>query len=237
MEIVVPQRIEAEAPLRRRPHQPGVLRFVLRDDDRPAAARLLAHAIADRRHHVTWRRIEDLLRGIEPQPVEVKLVDPVSGVGDEELAHRTGVGAVEIDGVAPFVLVTVGEVGLREHAEVVPGRTEMVVDDVQDDADPERVRAVDERPQVVGMAIEVRRRVRIDPVVAPAEAAVEFGDRHQFDDGDPELRQFLQLGRSSPPRPLLGKRACMKLVQDLAGQRHAGPRAVGPLEGVRIDDL
>ena len=47
----------------------------------------------------------DRLRGVEAQPVEVELVDPVGGVGDEELAHRPGVRPVEIDRLAPLVLV------------------------------------------------------------------------------------------------------------------------------------
>ena len=56
------------------------------------------------------RVVEDLLRGVESEAVEVELVDPVAGVGDEELADGPGVRAVEIDRVAPLALVAVGEV-------------------------------------------------------------------------------------------------------------------------------
>jgi hypothetical protein len=41
---------------------------------------------------VLGRVVEDLLRGVEPQAVEVELVDPVARVGEEELAHRPAVG-------------------------------------------------------------------------------------------------------------------------------------------------
>ena len=56
------------------------------------------------------RRRRRCLGGVEAQAVEVELVDPVAGVRDEELAHRPGVRAVEVERLAPLVLVAVGEV-------------------------------------------------------------------------------------------------------------------------------
>ena len=57
----------------------------------------------------------------------------------------------------------------------------MVVDDVEDDADAAAVRRVDEAPEVVGRAVQVRRRKQVDAVVAPAEPPLELGDRHHLD--------------------------------------------------------
>ena len=51
----------------------------------PAAARARAVELSE---DVLGERIEDLLRGVEAQAVEMELVDPVAGVRDEELAHR-----------------------------------------------------------------------------------------------------------------------------------------------------
>ena len=53
--------------------------------------------------------------------------------------------------LAPFGLVAVGEVVVGELAEVVAVRAEMVVDDVEDDAEAERVGAIDEAAKVVGL--------------------------------------------------------------------------------------
>ena len=167
----------------------------------PAAGRL-ARAPADRRQDVLARRIEDLLRRVEAQAVEMKLVDPVAGVGDEELAHRRRVRAVEVDRVAPLVVVAVGEVRGRERAQVVADRAEVVVDDVEDDGDAAARARVDEAAEVVGRAVQVRRREQVDAVVAPAEAPVELGDRHQLDHRDADARQLAQLVRGRGPRPL-----------------------------------
>ena len=79
----------------------------------------------------------------------------------------------------------------------------MVVDDVEDDRDPERVGAVDERAQVVGPAVEARRGEQIDAVVAPAERSREVGERQQLHDGDAEVgefRQVLRMRRRRCPR-------------------------------------
>ena len=53
---------------------------------------------------------------------------------------RTGVRLrpVEIDAGAPGRLVALGEERLGVGVEVVPGRAEMVVDDVEEDHQPER---------------------------------------------------------------------------------------------------
>ena len=45
--------------------------------------------------------VVDLLRRVQAQAVEVKLVDPVRRVGCDEFAHRAAILAVEVDRVAP----------------------------------------------------------------------------------------------------------------------------------------
>jgi hypothetical protein len=105
MEIVVPQRIEAVAAIVGRSRQPGLLRFVLRDDDdRPPGGRF-AGAPANRGEDVLFRPIENRLRRVETEAVEVEFLDPVAGVLREELANGPGAGAVEVDRFAPFILI------------------------------------------------------------------------------------------------------------------------------------
>ena len=97
------------------------------------------------------RSIENCLRRVEPQPVEMVLVDPVAGIGDEELAHWARIGTVEIDRLAPVVVVAVSEISRGEQVEIVSVRAEMVVDDVEDDGDPEGMGTVDEAAEIVGL--------------------------------------------------------------------------------------
>ena len=60
-----------------------------------------------------------LLRRIQPEPIQVKFIDPIADVLNEELSNRGGIVAVKIDRVAPIVLVAVGEVRRRESAQIV----------------------------------------------------------------------------------------------------------------------
>ena len=237
VEIVVPDGVEAAAAVGDRPHEPRVLRFALRDHDDRAITRRAPRARADLRDDGRRRAIEDLLRRVEAEAIEVKLRDPVLRVREKEFPHRTRVGAVEVDRVAPLVLVAIGEVGGRERAQVIAHRPEMVVDDVEDHGDAARVRRVDEAPEVVGRAVKTRRREQIDAVVAPPEAPLELRDRHHLDERDADARELPQLLRRRGKRARARERADVHLVRDLSRQHRAGPRLIGPAERVRIDDL
>src|SRR5689334_2307585 len=124
------------------------------------------------------------LSGVEAQTVETKFIDPVAGICDKELAHGPGIFAIEVDGLTPLVLISVREVALREACEVIPVRTKMVVDDVQDDRETEAMRDLDEAAQVVGVAIEAGRREQVYAVIGPPEVTGEVVDRHHLNDGN-----------------------------------------------------
>ena len=87
---------------------------------------------------------------------------------------------------------------------------------------------IDERAKIVGRTVQMRRRVEIDAVVAPAEAPLELGDRHHFDHRDAEPGEFLQFTCGRRPRPFAGERAHVHFVNNLAGKRDTAPLAVGP---------
>ena len=235
MKVVVPERVETVAALLGWPHEPRVLRLILRNEkDRPVAGRF-ARATADRFDDMRARGVVDLLRGVEPQAIQMKFVDPVAGVRDEELTHGGRVGAVEIDRVAPLVRVFVGEVRRRKRAQVVPDGAQMVVHHVEHDGDTGGVRHVDEAPEVVGTSVQSGRRKEIDAVVSPAEFSVKVCNRHHLDHRDAEPGQFLELARRGRPRALTRERAHVHFVGDLAANRGAAPCGVGPLEGGRVD--
>ena len=67
-----------------------------------------------------------------------------------------------------------------------PVGSEVVVDDVEDDGEAQRVRAVHEAAKIVGLAVEPRRRIEIDAVVPPPEPSNEIRDRHDLEHGHAE---------------------------------------------------
>ena len=69
----------------------------------------------------------------------------------------------------------------------------MVVDHVEDDHQPEAVRGVDQRLQLVRRAVGAVRRVGQHAVIAPIVPAREIGDRHDLDRGDAEALQLRQV--------------------------------------------
>ena len=72
----------------------------------------------------------------------------------------------------------------RIGVEVVPGRPEMVVDDVDEHHQAERMGPVDEALEVVRRAVGRVGREGQDAVIAPVAAARELGERHELDRRD-----------------------------------------------------
>ena len=78
VEVVVPDRVEPVTALLDRADQPDLLVLVLGDqDDRPLAGRVAGQA-AHLGEEVLGRAVVDRMRGVQPQAVEVELVDPVA---------------------------------------------------------------------------------------------------------------------------------------------------------------
>src|SRR4051812_33795702 len=85
--------------------------------------------------HMYGRGILHGLRGVEPEAVEVKFVDPVSGVLDEMGAY-TAFG-FEVDRRPPIASVFFGEEVVRELSVIISARSHVVVHDVQNDPEAE----------------------------------------------------------------------------------------------------
>ncbi len=237
MKVVVPDCVETEAAARERPDESRLLRLVLRNEQDVAIRRRLARPTPDAREHVLLRVVSDVLGGVEAQAVEVVFGDPVSGVRDDEFADRSTIVAIVVHAVTPVGVMALREIVAGERGEVVSVRAQVVVDHVENDADPERVRGVDEAPEVVGPTVEARRSVEVHPVVAPPELSGEVGDRHHLDDRDSEVGERGKVGARGVPRPLGSERAHVHLVEALPLERAATPAAVGPREARRIDHL
>ena len=120
----------------------------------------------------------------------MKLVDPIPGVGEKELTYWTGMLAVKVDGFAPVGGITVGKIFWGELHEVVPVRSEVVVDHIEDHSEPQCVRLIDETATSVGGAVELCWRKEIDTIIAPAEAARKVCHWHDLEQGHARIRQL-----------------------------------------------
>src|SRR5215831_8567822 len=136
MKVIVPQGIQTITPLLWRSHELRLLRLILRDEENRASASSFAHLPGDGGEDVVGGGIIDVLGGIEAQAIEMELVDPIRGVGDEELTDRTGERAVEVDRLAPIRGIAVREILCRVLFEIVSIWPDMIIDHVEDHPQP-----------------------------------------------------------------------------------------------------
>ena len=161
------------------------------------------------------------MRRIQAQPVEVKLVDPVPRVGGKKVAYRPGSRPVEVEGIAPLTPIAGGDVLLGELTQKIPGRSEVVVDDIQDHPDAQLVGPVHETAEIVGLAIEPGGSEQVHTVVPPPEFPGEVGDRHDLEKGHSDLRERRETGNGGGPGSIGRERPDVELIDDRAG---SGPR-------------
>src|ERR1700721_1343962 len=97
--------------------------------------------------------VVNVLGGIEPQPIQMEFPDPVCGVRQIKLTNRPAVHAIEVDGVAPIGRVLQTEIIVAEFPQIVSVRTQVVVDDVQNDAHLVTMRGIDKGAELMGSSI------------------------------------------------------------------------------------
>jgi hypothetical protein len=79
---------------------------------------------------------------------------------------------------------------IRINPEIISIRPEVVVNDIEDDGEAQRVSFVHERAQIVRRSVKTRRREEIHAIIAPAVFAGEIRHRHHLDDRDSNLGQL-----------------------------------------------
>jgi hypothetical protein len=139
------------------------------------AARAGADRARDRLDDVGPAGIANRLHGVEAQPVEVDLLEPVQRVVDEAVAHGVRLRTVEVDGRAPRRAAPPAEERRRVAGQVTAVRAEVVVDDVEKHRDAARVCGLHEALEVIGRAVARVGRKRQHAVAAPVAAAGEVG--------------------------------------------------------------
>jgi hypothetical protein len=205
-------------------------------DQREAAAAPVAELrderaeLAPERH---GRGVDDAVDRIEPQRIDVVLVEPVQRVAAQEAPHLVAAGPVDVDRRAPRGVVAVAHVR-REPLEVVALGAEVVVDHVEHDRETPRVAGVDEPSQTVGPAVGRLRRPQVDAVVAPVAGAGELRDGHDLERGDAELDEVVEPRDRRVERALGGEGPDVHLVDHELGDRGRPEPLVGPRERRRI---
>ena len=143
MKIVAPLGVEAEPPRRRRLDDARIVQIALghQPGAAPQTGRLGVKRVGELGEDVARAEVEDAVDGVEAQPVNVIVGQPVERVVDEEPPHLVAVGPVEVERGAPGCPVAIGEVR-AEVLEVVSFGAEVVVDDVDKQRQPVRVTGV-----------------------------------------------------------------------------------------------
>ncbi len=231
VEVVAPDGVEAEAAERPLPHEAGVVGVALGDHvDRTAERRRLgvdgSRELLEER---PGRSVHERVDGVEPEAVHVKVADPVEGVLEEEAPHLVRAGPVEVERCAPGRRVGAREVG-AELREVVPLRAEVVVDDVEDDREPERVRRVHETLHGLRAAERGLDGEEVDAVVAPVPLPRALRDGHDLDRRHSEVQELREPRARRVERALAGEGPHVELVEDELAERLAAPAVVRPEE-------
>ncbi len=234
MEIVVPERVESVAAAPGRAHEPRVLGLVFRHDDGGASARRRPYLAGESGQEMVGGVVVYALGRVEAEAVEVEFLDPGARIGEEELAHGRRARPVEVERLAPVRPVPVREVVRREVLQVVAVRSQMVVDDVEDDREPVPVGVVHEAAQIVGLAVEMGRSEEIDAVISPAKLPGELADGHDLHARHAQARELPELAHGSRPVARGSERAHVHLVDHLTPEGRARPLPVGPGERARI---
>ncbi len=235
VEVVVPEGVQSHAAAGWWIEQLNVLRLVFAEQNDRAGRGGGPRRCGDLGNDVWLTGVEETLRGIQPQAVQVELTDPARGVLRVELAHRAAARPVEVDRFTPFVLIAIGEVVGAEAAQVISIGPEMVVDDIENDAEPQGVGSIDEASKGVRLSIAMIGRKQADPVIAPVEATGKIGHRHDFEAGDAEPGKVRQFSRGGFESALLRERADVQFIEDLARERQPTPLPVMPFERIRVD--
>ena len=113
-------------------------------------------------------------------------------VVEKEAANGGRAVAIEVDGGSPGRAVRAGEEIAAERRQIGALGSEVVVDDIDEDAETGGVSVVDEGAEIIRPAIRARRREERGAVVSPVPTPGKIGERHQLDRRDPQVAQVLE---------------------------------------------
>jgi hypothetical protein len=150
---------------------------------------------------VIFGAVVDVLRGVQPQTIQMELVDPVAGVAMQNSRTGPESSPSKLMALPQSVVFSQKNCGAN-FCDVVAVGAEMIVDHVQDHAQAERMRPIHEAAKVVGRSIDMRGREPLHAVITPAESARKFGHRHHFQNSDAGFGKMRQLSLGAAPGAL-----------------------------------
>src|SRR5581483_2704476 len=192
VEVIIPLRMHAVAMPVAGEDEAGVVEISFGDE------KYLAASITGEHVNFTTQQFEkglgvainNAVNGIQAERVDVKSVDPLQGVLHEEVHNLVTLRSVEVEGLTPWSPVLIGEIR-PEIGQVVPFRTQVVVDDVEHDGHPALVASVDYALQCVRASVTRLHGKWKHSVVTPITLTGELRHGHNFQCRNAELLQVV----------------------------------------------
>src|ERR1700733_14450612 len=154
VEVVAPLRVHAVSAGFAWGYNAGIVEVALGDEHEAASedGRQDLDLGGELLHEVNGGSIDELMHGIEAQTVDVVVAHPHQRVVAEETAHLVAARLLKINCVAPRRVMSAIEVG-TEPAGGAAYRSEVGVEDVDEDRNALLMAGVDEALQTVGTAV------------------------------------------------------------------------------------
>jgi hypothetical protein len=168
MKIIAPLRGQSVAALLSRQQDLRVVQVALRDQPKLAAELFTRKAdlILEFRQKVISAKIEYAVNRVEPQNINMVILEPEEGVFDEEPADMLALRPIEIDSLPPRCSISVSEIR-PELGQIITFRAEVVVHDIERHREAMSVRGIHEPLKGARPSVTVLDRKRINAVVAP----------------------------------------------------------------------
>src|SRR5690349_13421526 len=193
MQVIIPLSRISEWPAVCAPYQPiRVVVFIFQDEMNVALGIGPATAHREFLEKILWTLVDDAVHGIEAQPVELELLEPIESILDDELTDRAAALGIIVHGRSPWRVMPFGEYRCVKR-EVISFRSEVVVDDVEHHHQAAKMCGIDEGLEMLGPAVGALRGEEGHAVIAPISLAGEIRNRHQFDCRDPESGKVIKL--------------------------------------------
>src|SRR5260370_10763175 len=128
--------------------------------------------------------------GVEPQRIDMELSNPLQRVFDEIAANVITLRAIEIDRLAPRSPIQIGKIR-GKILQIIPLRTQMVVNDVEHYRSSFLVASVYESLQGRGASVRVLHYERVDAVITPVAVTGKLPYPHNFDCGYPQIPKLI----------------------------------------------
>src|SRR5262245_7860124 len=107
-----------------------MLRFVLGHEEGGTPMGRVPHTADDGRENMVRRGVVDVLGSVQAQAVKVKFLDPVAGIGKEELAYRARMLVCIVNGLPPVRSVAICKIFWGKLRQEITICSQVIIDHV-----------------------------------------------------------------------------------------------------------